>query len=294
MRIRIIDAFTDRPFAGNPAGVCLLDDGFPSDAWMQRVASELNLSETAFAHPLPPGEDADWAIRWFTPVDEEVRLCGHATLATAHALAASGPVRFRSLRSGVLVTRGNEDGSITLDFPAATVTRIPQPAGLTEALGVAPESTHTATVTDDLLAVLPDETAVREAAPDQAALAALLTRESARGLIVTAAARNHDAHGAHPADGTKGADGTQVMGGTYDFVSRFFAPTAGIPEDPVTGSAHVSLAPFWSARLGRIALTALQASPRTGLLHTSVHGDRVHLRGHAVTVLDGTLHSEPF
>ena len=269
MRIRIIDAFTDRPFAGNPAAVCLLEAStWPDETWMRQVAAEMNLSETAFAHPLSEGADADWTLRWFTPT-VEVNLCGHATLATAHALysdrGAPGTVRFSS-RSGVLVTHSHDDGTITLDFPAAPTTEVPIPDGLIEALGAKPDATYDTDTLGDLLAVLPDESGVRALAPDFKVLARLA---GIRGVIVTAPASD--------------------PGRGYDFVSRFFAPAAGIPEDPVTGSAHTALAPYWSARLGRAGLTGLQASVRTGLVGTAVHGDRVHLTGRAVTVLDGTL-----
>jgi PhzF family phenazine biosynthesis protein len=146
MRVRIIDAFTDRPFAGNPAAVCLLDgDAWPDAGWMQRLAAELNLSETAFAHPLPAGAEADWALRWFTPAIEE-KLCGHATLATAHALRSDrgtpGTVSFTSL-SGVLITHAHDDGSITLDFPAAPVAETAIPDGLAAALGAEPDAAYT-------------------------------------------------------------------------------------------------------------------------------------------------------
>lgn len=273
MRIRIIDAFTDRPFAGNPAAVCLLDTGnWPDETWMQQVAAEMNLAETAFAHSAPAGADVDWALRWFTPT-VEVDLCGHATLATAHALhddrGIPGTVRFGS-RSGVLVAHTHHDGTITLDFPAAPVVEAVVPDGLADALGAILDATYGTGALGDLLAVVPDESAVRGLAPDFTALARLARREGIRGVIVTAAASDPD--------------------GGYDFVSRFFAPAVGIPEDPVTGSAHTALAPYWSGRLGRDGLTGLQASPRTGLVHTAVHGDRVHLTGRAVTVLDGTLH----
>jgi PhzF family phenazine biosynthesis protein len=272
MRIRIVDAFTDRPFAGNPAAVCLLDAGtWPDEVWMRRVAAEMNLSETAFAHPLPDGAGADWALRWFTPT-VETKLCGHATLATAHALhsdrSATGTVSFSTL-SGVLLAHIDDDGTITLDFPAAPPTDAPVPDGLAEALGVKPEATYGTGILGDLLAVVGDESTVRALAPDLIALARLIHRDGIRGVIATAPA----------ADPDRG----------YDFVSRFFAPADGIPEDPVTGSAHTVLGPYWSERLGRDSLTGLQASARTGLVRTAVRGDRVHLTGHAVTVLDGTL-----
>jgi PhzF family phenazine biosynthesis protein len=272
MRIRVIDAFTELPFAGNPAAVCLLSGGdWPAEAWMRLVAAEMNLSETAFAKPLSGDSEADWALRWFTPA-VEVDLCGHATLATAHALRADlaslGTVRFRT-RSGVLTAHAGEDGTITLDFPAAEVVETEAPGGLAEALGAKPEAAYATGSLGDLLTVFPDEAAVAALAPDQAALGDLTRAHSIRGVIATAPA-------ADPAGG-------------YDFVSRFFGPAQGIPEDPVTGSAHTALAPYWSARLGRPSLVGLQASPRTGRVSTTLRGDRVLLAGHAVTVLDGSL-----
>jgi len=271
MRIRIIDAFTDRPFAGNPAAVCLLDAAaWPEETWMQQVAAEMNLAEAAFAHPLPGSPDADWSLRWFTPL-VEINLCGHATLATAHALHADrggpGTVRFAS-RSGVLITHTSDDGVITLDFPAAPAAPTPAPSGLADALGTEPCAVYGTGKLGDLLAVLPDEAAVRALKPDLAAVARLTDKDGYRGVIATAPA--------------SGADG-------YDFVSRFFAPAQGVGEDSVTGSAHTALAPYWSARLGRDTLTGLQASVRTGLVRTAVKGDRVLLTGAAVTVVDGTL-----
>ncbi|HEU0089744.1 MAG TPA: PhzF family phenazine biosynthesis protein [Pseudonocardiaceae bacterium] len=272
MRIRVIDAFTDRPFAGNPAAVCLLAAGpWPDETWMQQVAAEMNLSETAFAYPLPGDAAADWALRWFTPA-VEVDLCGHATLATAHALhhdqGVPGTVRFSS-RSGVLITHTHDDGTVTLDFPAAPPTDMPVPDGLAAALGVTPDTTYGTGALRDLLAVLPDEATVRALAPDLTTLTRLSRRDGIRGVIVTAPA----------SDPSRG----------YDFVSRVFAPAVGVPEDPVTGSAYTALAPYWSARLGRTSLTGLQVSARTGVVRTAVHGDRVHLTGHAVTVVDGVL-----
>ncbi|PRH80167.1 oxidoreductase [Streptomyces solincola] len=273
MRFHVIDAFTDRPFAGNPAGVCLLPAGdWPDDPWMQRVAAELNFSESAFALPAAT-PDADWEIRWFTPL-VETNLCGHATLATTHALRTerglAGAVRFRSRHSGGLLARADKDGAITLDFPAAPVTETPVPAGLADVLGLTPEATYRTGALGDLLAVLPDEAAVRDAAPDLPAMAGLTRREALRGVILTAP----------PARADQG----------HDFVSRFFSPAEGIAEDPVTGSAHTALAPYWSARLGRGALTGRQLSARTGLVRTALHADRVHLTGHAVTILTGDLH----
>ena len=279
MRIRVIDAFTDRPFAGNPAAVCLLDgDTWPDEAWMRRVAAEMNLSETAFAHPLPAGSDADWALRWFTVV-QEVNLCGHATLATAYALAADGRVtgdrvRFAS-RGGVLTAHTGDGEAITLDFPAASTAETPALDGLAEALGAKPDAQYGTGPLGDVLARYPDEATVRGLAPDFPLLGPTLEEHGFRGVIATAAA---DA------------------GAPYDFVSRFFAPAAlggANPEDPVTGSAHTALATYWSARLGRDELAGLQASARTGLVRTALRGDRVHLTGRAVPVLDGELLVDP-
>lgn len=270
MRVLIIDAFTDQPFAGNPAGVCLLDAGaWPEDAWMLRIADELSL-ETAFARPLSDGGQADWELRWFTPAAES-NVCGHATLATAHALRAgrTGPltVRFAS-GFGPLIAHARPDGAITLDFPIAHPTEAPTPDGLAHAIGVEPEAAYQTGALGDLLVAVGGESVVRHLSPDLPALAGLTRRTGIRGIIVTAVADD---------------------GRDYDFVSRYFAPAGGIAEDPVTGSAHTALAPFWSERLGRDHLTGLQGGARTGLVSTAVLGDRVHLTGHAVTVLDGVL-----
>ncbi|WP_435216944.1 PhzF family phenazine biosynthesis protein [Streptomyces sp. bgisy034] len=267
MRIRIVDAFSDRPFTGNPAGVLLLDR-FPEDDWLQNVAMEVNHAETAFAHPLPEGGEADWALRWFTPVTE-VTMCGHATLATAHVLhstgAHEGPVRFDTL-SGVLVATPGDDGSITLDFPTAPLTSVEAPEGVAEALGAVPLAAFdTGPNIGDLLLELADEKTVLGLTPDLKALGA----HSARGIIATARAED-------PARG-------------HDFVSRCFFPNVGIDEDPVTGSAHTALAPYWSERLGRTELTGLQASRRSGRVRTEVRGDRTLLSGRAVTVIEGEL-----
>ncbi|MER6915817.1 PhzF family phenazine biosynthesis protein [Streptomyces sp. NPDC000594] len=274
MRIRFVDAFADTPFTGNPAAVLLLPDAeaFPGDDWLQSVAAEINLSETAFAHPLPPGAEADWALRWFTPATE-VDLCGHATLATAHVLAttgiAGGTVRFTG-RSGVLVTTAQDDGSITLDFPTSPLTPTAEPPGLAQALGTAVLSVHdTGPNIGDLLVEVADERTVRGLTPDPREL----VRHAERGIVVTAAAER--------------------PGLPYDFVSRGFFPRVGIDEDPVTGSAHTALAPFWSARLGRTGLTGLQASARSGLVRTELRGDRTLLTGRAVTVIDGELLTRP-
>ncbi|MER7569558.1 PhzF family phenazine biosynthesis protein [Streptomyces sp. NPDC097941] len=268
MRIRIVDAFTDRPFAGNPAGVLLLDDAFPDDGRLQNIALEVNHAETAFAHRLPGDAEADWALRWFTPATE-VNMCGHATLATAHVLystgAHRGPVRFAT-RSGVLIAAPGEDGSITLDFPTAPLTQVELPEGVTEALGADPLTAFdTGPNIGDLLLELADEKTVHALRPDLKALAAY----SERGVIATARAENPD------------------LG--YDFVSRCFFPNVGIDEDPVTGSAHTALAPYWSQRLGRTDLTGLQASPRSGRIRTALRGERTLLTGRAVTVIEGEL-----
>ncbi|MFE7767253.1 PhzF family phenazine biosynthesis protein [Streptomyces sp. NPDC057438] len=267
MRIRIVDAFTDRPFSGNPAGVLLLD-AFPEDTWLQNVAREVNHAETAFAHPLPPGGEADWALRWFTPV-AEVAMCGHATLATAHVLHSTnthqGPVRFAT-RSGVLLATPRPDGSLTLDFPTAPLTPVAVPDGVAEALGAEPLSAvDTGSNVGDLLVELADEKTVLRLAPDLRSLG----RYSERGIIATARAED-------PAAG-------------YDYVSRCFFPNVGIDEDAVTGSAHTALAPYWSARLGSPDLTGLQASARSGRVRTELRGDRTLLSGRAVTVIDGEL-----
>lgn len=277
MRIRFVDAFTDRPFAGNPAAVVLLDEpGFPDDARLQRLAAEVNLSETAFAHPLPAGEAADWALRWFTPLTE-VDLCGHATLATAHVLRGDGlldgTVRFAT-HSGVLTARCEPSGGITLDFPTATLAPTKPTERLRAALGAEVTAAYTTGQLGDLLVEVADEDTVRQLAPDLAALARL----PQRGVIVTA-----------PGAAATRGDGT----GRHDFVSRFFGPAVGVDEDPVTGSAHTALAPLWCARLGRDTLTGYQASPRGGTVHVRLHGERTALTGHAVTVIDGRLQTAP-
>ncbi|MEU8912695.1 PhzF family phenazine biosynthesis protein [Streptomyces nigrescens] len=262
MRAFIVDAFTDRPFAGNPAGVCLLDE--PADAaWMQRVAAELNLPETAFVHRTA---ENTYGLRWFTPT-VEVDLCGHATLATTHVLhttqgaAPDAALHFDTL-SGALTARRHDQGVISLDFPADVPTATPVPPDLADALGAEPKWTGRAR--HDLLVELPDAATVRDLTPDIAALADF----SGRAVIVTASAPD-------------GAD--------HDFVSRVFAPAAGIPEDPVTGAAHCVLAPLWSGRLGRTTLTGVQLSPRGGRVGVELRGDRVTLLGQAVTVFDGEL-----
>ena len=280
----VVDAFTDEPFRGNPAAVCVLPAGgaFPADGWMLAVAAEMRHSETAFVRRRVSAASAaggsDWDLRWFTPA-VEVDLCGHATLATAHVLTTEGfvdleaPVRFHT-RSGTLVAApvdpavGGGVGGIELDFPAlasapdddATLAAV-----VTAALGTAPvaisRNVH------DLLAELPDAATVRDLAPDFAAIAAL----DARAVVVTAASDD-------PA---------------FDFVSRCFGPRVGIDEDPVTGSAHCALAPYWASRVGRPALVGRQVSARGGTVHCRVvrsdDGDRVRLAGTAITVSSGLL-----
>lgn len=283
MRIRTVDAFADRPYTGNPAAVVLLDSGpFPEDSRMLRLAAEMNLSETAYAHPLPEDPEADWALRWFTPA-VEVPLCGHATLATAHLLSSDGvlipgeTVRFRTL-SGVLTASATPCGDIRLDFPTSPVDPIAVPEGVAEALGVTPVAAYDTGQPQDarLMVELADEDTVRGLTPDFAAVAALPWSS----VLVTA-----------PADEKR----AEVQAGQverYDYVSRMFAPGHGIAEDPVTGSAHTALAPFWSARLGEDSLTGLQVSARSGYVRTRLHGGRTELTGSAVTVLDAELHTE--
>jgi PhzF family phenazine biosynthesis protein len=260
MRLFHVDAFTENAFAGNPAAVCLL--GGPAEArWMQSVASEMNLSETAFLEPRPAG----YGLRWFTPV-AEVGLCGHATLASAHVLYETGlaapadRVTFDSV-SGPLTAR-REDGLVVLDFPARPAAPAPPAAGLLAALGVA-DPVWTGQGKDDIMVVLNREEQVTGLRPDTAGLAVLGTR----GVIVTAPASRPG----------------------VDFVSRFFAPGVGIAEDPVTGSAHCTLGPYWAQRLGRPDLTGYQASARGGTVKVRVEGERVLLAGRAVTVFSGEL-----
>jgi PhzF family phenazine biosynthesis protein len=255
-----VDAFTDRAFAGNPAAVVLLPDAREAP-WMQSVAAEMNLSETAFL--LAVGKVM--RLRWFTPT-VEVDLCGHATLASAHVLFSEGlvepsdTIRFAT-RSGILTATWRR-GQIELDFPSRVGETVDPPPGLTEALGVRPLETHR-DANGDLLVLVEDAPTVRDLAPD---LARLL-RAAERGIIVTA-----------PADAAG-----------HDFVSRFFAPAVGVPEDPVTGSAHCALGPFWRERLGRNELVGYQASARGGTVVVRVDGERVVLGGSAVTIMRGEL-----
>lgn len=251
-----VDAFTDRAFAGNPAAVIPLK-AWLSDSLLQAIALENNLSETAFF--VPDGED--YHLRWFTP-GGEVDLCGHATLATAFILfteleRSRSEVAFRSQSGRLRVER--EGDLLVLDFPSRPPREVPVPAGLEEALGAPVLSAWKAR---DLIAVLGSDQDVRDLVPDQAALAG----QDPFGVGVTA----------------PGPDGV-------DFVSRFFVPNLGIPEDPVTGSLHCELVPFWAERLGRTSLRALQVSRRGGELFCDLRGDRVRIGGRAVKVLEGTF-----
>jgi PhzF family phenazine biosynthesis protein len=254
----VVDAFTQAPFRGNPAAVCFPAAG-AADPWMQAVAGEMNLAETAFLRPA----GAAWDLRWFTPT-VEVDLCGHATLAAAHVLWESGrlarsePARFNT-RSGLL-TATREEGWIVLDFPSDPLIPAAPPEGLIEALGVQPLSVLRGRF--DLVVEVTDEETVRTLAPDLSLLAGI----DVRGVAITS-------QGSPP----------------YDLVSRFFAPRYGIPEDPVTGSVHCALVPFWAARLRRSSLLAFQASRRGGVLRCETAGQRVRLAGQAVTVLEGEL-----
>jgi PhzF family phenazine biosynthesis protein len=256
----LIDAFADRPFAGNPAAVVRLDRELP-DATLQAIAMEFNQAETAYLRPL--GDR--WELRWFTPT-REVPLCGHATLASAHALREwkradlSQPIRFITRHSGELICRFTGD-EIAMDFPATPPAPADLPADAAKVLGVDGPVECAGTATMNLTLVLPDESQVRAAKPDLRTLAAW------HPIGVTITARGDGA----------------------DFVCRFFAPQSGIDEDPVTGSAHCSLAVYWAAKLGKTTFRARQLSMRGGDIGVSLKGDRVELRGHAVTTMRGNL-----
>ncbi len=284
--IHQVDAFAQRPFTGNPAAVCLLEQAAEA-AWMQAVAQEMNLSETAFLVPraVPHNEPVSalpisrsYDLRWFTPA-VEVDLCGHATLASAHILWEIGalpldvPARFAT-RSGWLtaVQGAPEIGWIEMDFPAQVAAPVPAPPGLEAALGA--DATFVGASRTDLLVEVRSEALVRGLAPDFGAL----RRLGVRGVIVTA-----------KADAVSSADGQ-----AFDFVSRFFAPGAGIDEDPVTGSAHCTLAPYWAAKLNSTKMVGYQASARGGVVRVRLAGDRVFLGGQAVTVLQGELFAPRF
>ena len=273
MRIRIVDAFTDRPFAGNPAGVLLLGaDAFPDDTWLQRVAAEVNLSETAFAHPLPRRAPRRLGAALVHPGHRgrpvRPRHARHRPRAAHHRRSTRGTVRFAT-RSGVLVAdarRRTARSRWTSRPPRSPAAEPPQ--GLAEALGAEPlhGPTTPGRHIGDLLVELADEKTVRGPRP----------RPRAPSRPTPSAASSPPPRAEDPARG-------------YDFVSRCFFPAVGIDEDPVTGSAHTALAPFWSARLGRADLTGLQASARSGLVRTELRGDRMLLTGTAVTVIDGEL-----
>ncbi len=255
-----LDAFADRPFRGNPAAVCLLDEWLP-DETLQAIALENNLSETAYL--VPEGEG--WEIRWFTP-KAEVDLCGHATLASAgvafrHLVPDADRVAFRSRHSGDLpVTR---DGDLlSLDFPSRPPREVPVTDALAEALGARPVAAIEAR---EIYGVFEDAETVRSLVPDQDALLGL----NDFAVAVTAPGTGQDAD--------------------VDFVSRFFAPHHGIPEDPVTGSAHSSLTPYWAGRLGKTSMRARQVSARTGELQVELRADRVLIGGRVVQVVEGTL-----
>ena len=263
MKIYQVDAFTDQPFKGNPACVCILDQARP-DSWMQSLAQEMNLSETAFVAKRENGFD----LRWFTP-KKEVSLCGHATLATAHILwedqylKPTEEARFNT-PSGLLTAK--KDGVwIELDFPARFVVSAEANPGLNQALGVVPKSTSKSISAkgDVYLVEVESEQIVRTMIPDFGALAAT----NARGVIVTSIAHAQE----------------------YDFVSRYFAPAIGINEDPVTGSAHCYLATYWGTKLNKRTCTGFQASARTGIVKCCWKEERVLLRGKAITIFKGEL-----
>ena len=260
--LHLIDAFADAAFVGNPAAVVLLASDRP-DSWMQAVAMEMNQAETAFLRLQSDG----FSLRWFTPV-AEVDLCGHATLASAHYLwtegliAAGEVVRFHT-RSGILTAARNDDGWITIDLPALASHEVTPPSDLAPALGIVPHTVVGGPF--DLLCVVDDAESVRTLVPDLHAI----SRWPVRGVTVTAAG---DAPG-------------------IDYVSRSFFPALGIPEDPVTGSAHCALAPYWRAMTGRDSLVGHQASRRGGVVRCTVVNDRVLLAGLATTTLTGVLHS---
>lgn len=254
----VVDAFTERAFGGNPAGVVLLD-GPRDERWMQAVAAELKHAETAFTEP--PDAAGIRPLRWFTPVTE-VDLCGHATLATAHVLG--GSQRFRT-RSGLLTCTADGEGRVEMDFPADPPAAVADAAVRSAIEAALPGVTIRAVGrgVSDVLVEVASAAEVRSLRPEFPAITAV----PCRGVIVTAA----------------------MTGAPADFVSRCFYPSAGVDEDPVTGSAHCTLACWWSPRLGRAELTGEQASPRGGLVRVTVRGDRVALAGRAVTVLRGSL-----
>lgn len=253
-RIVQVDAFADRPFAGNPAAVCILD-GPAEETWMQQIAAEMNLSETAFLFT----EGDGYRLRWFTPI-VEVELCGHATLASAHVLWEEGYLRpeqeARFYTKSGLLTANRAGDLIKMNFPAQSVAPCDSPPELLGALGV--KAVFVGKSQFDYLVEVDSEEAVRNCRPDFVSLGQL-----SRGTIIT----------------------SRAEGGRYDFISRFFAPAVGINEDPVTGAAHCQLGPYWSAKMKKRDLVAYQASARGGEVHIRVEGDRVILGGRAVTVM---------
>jgi PhzF family phenazine biosynthesis protein len=260
IRIVQVDAFTNRPFAGNPAAVCVLPEPRP-EQWMRDVAREMNLSETAFLTP----QNGGYSLRWLTP-SVEVDLCGHATVASAHVLWEDGHLpegrqaRFHT-RSGLLTADRRGDW-IELDFPAKVAVPTAAPPDLLAALGVQ-QARYVGRNAFDYLVEVDSEETLRGLAPDHTAL----KKVPVRGVIVTA----------------------RPSTGEFDFISRFFAPGSGIDEDPVTGSAHTALGPYWGNRLGKTEFTAYQASARGGVVRVRLAGDRVILGGQAVTVMTGEL-----
>ena len=263
-----IDAFTNKPFGGNPAAVCILppnSDKATDGAWMQSVAAEMNLSETAFLV-----EQADgYNLRWFTPASEVI-LCGHATLASAHALwsegylAKSKAARFHT-KSGLLTCTLDDSCNISMDFPARLSGPVEPPKGMLDALGIA-SAIFVGRNADDYLIEVDSPNLVYNMSPDFGHLAEVETR----GTVVTSQATDSD---------------------EFDFISRMFAPAVGINEDPVTGSAHCALTPYWANKLGKSEMVGYQASARGGVVHVTHHGERVLLGGQAVTVLKGELYA---
>jgi PhzF family phenazine biosynthesis protein len=255
-----VDSFTAEPFKGNPAGVCLLEKPAP-ESWMQNLAMEMNLAETAFVYP----ESNGFHLRWFTPATE-VELCGHGTLATAHILFEAGKLmpndiaRFYT-KSGILTVIKNNN-FLEMNFPATPASQCPAPKNLSRALGNV-NLLFNGKNDFDYLIELDSEEIIKSMSPDFD----LLKQITARGIIVTSRSRNPE----------------------FDFVSRFFAPGIGIDEDPVTGSAHCTLGPHWAKKLGKSNFTAYQASRRGGIVKVELTGDRVLLRGQAVTIFSARL-----
>lgn len=275
-KIYTVDAFTGEAFRGNPAAVCILEREV-SERWMRNVAAEMNLSETAFVLR----ENGHYRLRWFTPA-VEVKLCGHATLASAHILWEEGHLeageqaRFETL-SGTL-SADKEDKWIKLDFPAKAAKESAPPSGLLESLGIE-KPVYVGKNVFDYLVEVENEDIIAGLRPDMGLLATV----EARGVIVTAKASG----AANPKSSAK------ETATTPDFISRFFAPAAGVDEDPVTGSAHCCLTPYWANKLGKTEMDAYQASARGGRMRVALRGDRVWMFGEAVTVLRGELAHAP-